>query len=611
MSRVSLNTAREVLKINAVQRMFAMLRMRRMEIFALVMLAVLYAVFEGFGISLLLPVLQYVEFGASAVQQSGGQGVWGILISTGTRLGITVNLATLLILSFIPIVLRQLTFFANTWYATIVQNRAVVRLRTSGFESLVHTDLSFIKSKSQGDLIAFLTGQVETASGTLLQFVRLIAILVLLIAYLGVLFFLSPQLTLVSMTAVVAMSIAVRANIKRSRQYGIHLTALAREAYIAFAEKVGFLTLVKMRGQEEAEVEDVRRLSVSLAKASKQIALSTAGIEVIIDPGLMLGAFIVLFIGVQYLHLTLAGLGVFLFVLLRLNAKAKEFNIGRQGFSASLESLLFVERTRKEAESARWILGGDSTFGGLSDSIVFEDVGYSYESESGREAVLVSVDAVIPANSMTAIVGKSGAGKSTLVGLIPRLRDCTSGRILLDGKDIRDFDLRSLRRRMGYMTQEAMLFNMSVYDNLVYGLETVPTEHEIREALEQSYAAPFLDPLPEGLDTLIGDRGARFSGGERQRLALARVLLEDPDILILDEPTSSLDSESEEYISKALDTLRGRKTIIVIAHRLATIQESDQILLLESGGIVASGTHAELLEHGGSYRRLFDSQLVH
>jgi subfamily B ATP-binding cassette protein MsbA len=409
------------------------------------------------------------------------------------------------------------------------------------------------------------------------------------------------------------MSFVARANIQVARRVGIRWSELSRQAYASFAERVAALRLIKMLGQEEHETEHAADLSGSLMTANVQIALSQARIEVTVDPGLMLGAFLVLFVGIQYLSMSLAGLGIFLFVLLRMNQKAKEFSTGRQYLSSYLESLLFVERTTAEARRARHIVSGPRTFGGLHHRITFENVSFSYEPDddhsSGPEAVLTGVEAEFRARQTTAVVGRSGAGKSTLVELIPRLKDATSGRVLADGVDVRDFALRSLRRHVGYMTQEAMLFDDTVYGNLIYGLERVPSDEEVRAALEGSFSAEFVDAMPEKLHTRIGDRGVRLSGGERQRLGLARVLLQDPDIFILDEPTSALDSESERYIQEALDRVRPTKTIIVIAHRLSTVMKADQILLLDGGRIAEHGTHEELLALGGAYRTLFESQL--
>jgi ABC-type multidrug transport system fused ATPase/permease subunit len=195
------------------------------------------------------------------------------------------------------------------------------------------------------------------------------------------------------------------------------------------------------------------------------------------------------------------------------------------------------------------------------------------------------------------------------VELIPRLHDVTGGSVTLDGTDVRELNVGSLRRSVGYLTQSAMLFDDTVRENLVYGLDFEPTQGQIESALERAYAT-FVYALPNGLDTLLGDRGVRFSGGERQRIALARVLLEDNSILILDEPTSSLDSESEASIQRALTELHGAKTIIVVAHRLATVIEADQLLVMEDGRIIERGTHAELVAKAGAYQRLFESQFM-
>lgn len=600
----------ENLKINAIRRMFGMLHIRKSEVAMLVLFAGLYAIFEGFGISLLLPVLQFAQSGPAAIVAQGGSKIWGLILSTTDALHLPLNFFTLLLLAFIPILLRQVTFYGSSWYTARAQTNAVLRIRTEAFNGLMGADPSFLAARQPGDLIAYLTGQTEASGQAVLAFARLLAVVALVILYSLILMYVSPFLTVLAIAAVLLMTYVSRWSIKRARSLGAQASDISRRMYVAISERVHLARLIKMMGQEEVESRHVQELSDEVRVANQGILMSLADIEITVDPALMLAAFGVLYIGVEYLHMTLAGLGIFLFILLRMNAKAKEFSTVRQSLSANLESLLFVHRTTQEVHEARTLHDGSRQFAGLAHSVDFDNVNFCYQSgEDGSTDVLRDVSASIRAGELTALVGRSGAGKSTLVELIPRLRDATAGRVAFDGVDAREFNLRSLRRRVGYMTQEAMLFDTSIRENLLYGLERAVTEDELWAALDQAYASGFVRKTTDGLDTAIGNRGTRLSGGERQRIVLARVLLQNPDILILDEPTSALDSESEQYIQKALEALHGQKTIIVIAHRLSTVQKADQILAMDDGKIVERGTHEELLALNRVYARLFLQQL--
>ena len=377
------------------------------------------------------------------------------------------------------------------------------------------------------------------------------------------------------------------------------------------------IRLVKVRDQQQPESRRLRGLLEPMRVVDIKQARLGANIEVTADPLLMLSVFVTLYIGIALLDMTLPQLGLMLFVLQRLNVKVKEFNAGRQAISQNMAGLLMVDELVEGGRGREHHPPRRRGVRGAGAGAEPEDVTFDYPDvrsadgepvSEGRE-VLKGITLTIPAGSFTAIVGRSGAGKSTLVELIPRLREATSGHITFDGVDVKAFDVGSLRRGVGYLTQNAMLFNDTVLANLTYGLDAEPSDAQLREALERAHAG-FVHGLPEGLQTMLGDRGVRFSGGEQQRLALARVLLEDTSILILDEPTSALDSESERYIQDTLAGLHGVKTIVVIAHRLATVVQADQLLVIEDGRIVERGTHDELVARGGAYQKLFQSQLL-
>jgi ABC-type multidrug transport system fused ATPase/permease subunit len=286
----------------------------------------------------------------------------------------------------------------------------------------------------------------------------------------------------------------------------------------------------------------------------------------------------------------------FMLALIKIIPVTKRINVARGAISQYLPSLSTVSQMMY-SERCKPLKTGSLRFPRLRESIVFDRVSFAYDS---RALVLKDFSLEIPYGKTVALVGSSGAGKSTVAVLVPRFYDVTSGSIYIDGEDIRNYDITSLRQRIGIVSQDTYVFNASIRDNIAYGTENSSYE-EIVEAAKLANADEFIQQLPFGYDTLVGDRGVQLSGGQRQRLSISRAILRDPDILILDEATSALDSQSERLVQEALERLRQNRTVIVIAHRLSTIRNADCIVVMQEGKIVEKGSHQQLLSNQGIY----------
>ncbi|MGA7340859.1 MAG: ABC transporter ATP-binding protein [Terracidiphilus sp.] len=318
-----------------------------------------------------------------------------------------------------------------------------------------------------------------------------------------------------------------------------------------------------------------------------------------------------LFIGRnEILHgrMTMGLFGAFIILLFKLYDPVRKFayfyNSFQQAMGASSSMFAFFDAEDDVRERHRAV-----TFTRFRQSVRFENVGFSYSTEAGECEILHNVDLEVRAGEVLALVGPSGAGKSTLVNLIPRFFDVTSGRILIDGGDLRNLTLASLRRQVAQVTQETILFNDTVRNNIAYGQPDVKLSL-VENAARNALAHDFILRMPQGYDTVIGEKGFRLSGGERQRLAIARAILKNAPILILDEATSALDSESESLVQAALANLMQDRTVLVIAHRLSTIRRASRIAVLEDGRITAIGCHEELLLSSPTYQRLYHLQFI-
>jgi subfamily B ATP-binding cassette protein MsbA len=384
----------------------------------------------------------------------------------------------------------------------------------------------------------------------------------------------------------------------RAQERMADLTAL-------LSESIRGAHVVKAFGTEKFEEERFRKATRSYLRVRLRAQFLNLASSPVVESIMTIGAAGLLFYAgkqVRVGELTAPVLAQFIGNLMLLYEPIRKLN----------KDNLVVQQARVGTKRARDVLEaaneveerpGAVAIDGIREGLRFDDVHFSYSDTP----VLRGIDLGIRRGEIVALVGPSGAGKTTLVNLLPRFFDPTAGRVLIDGADLRDLTLRSLRAQIGIVTQETVLFDDTIRHNIAYGRTDEPLEN-VREAARAAYADDFVMALPDGYETRIGELGSQLSGGQRQRLSIARAILKDSPILILDEATSHLDSESESLVQEALKNLMADRTTLVIAHRLATAMHADRIVVMDQGRIVDSGTHGELLDRGGLYRKLYDLQ---
>ena len=594
-----------------------------------ILLNVLSAVFNIFSFAVIIPLLNIlfkIETATYTFIPWGTEGysfkdlivnnTYAWVTSFSEVHGATNALFLLCAVMILFTLLKTACYFGSAAVMIPIRTGIVKDIRLSLYDKILSLPIGFFTQERKGDIIARISGDVGEVEASITSSIEmLIKDPILILFYFGILLFTSTELTLFIILFVPGFVWIMGVIGKQLRRSSLQAQQLWSDTMSQVDETLGGLRIIKAFNAEKKMSRRFDEVTSAMRDKNTRVAvrqssahpvsefLGTVMIMVVLGFG---GALIIR--GEGLLGGTFMDASQFIFymvILYSVIAPIKELSRAAYGIPRGLAS---IERINKILQAENPIQDPEKpvTLQEFRDCIHFEGVSFCYEN--GRE-ILRDITLDIPKGKTIAIVGESGAGKSTLVDLIPRFYDVSSGRITLDGTDIRDVRVKDLRALMGNVNQDPILFNDTIFNNIAFGVDDV-SEEQVIAAAKIANAHDFIMEKPEGYQTNIGDRGSKLSGGQRQRLSIARAILKNPPILILDEATASLDTESERMVQDALDKLMKNRTTIAIAHRLSTIKDADEIIVMHEGRIVERGTHESLTALGGYYKKLNDMQAL-
>lgn len=513
-----------------------------------------------------------------------------------------------LIILFI-LLLKNISSYLQAYLMAFAENGVIKDLRNHLYIHLHRLSLSYFHRERTGELISRVSYDVMKINGTIsAAFGTLIKEPMLVVVFLAVLLILSWQLTLVSLVLLPLSVLVITTVGRRLRRSSTASQEAMADLTSTLQETVAGVRVVKAFNMERFEIGKFKRQTQhyfrTLLRLTHMHNLASPITEIL---GSVVGLAILWYGGRQVLEGDLLAPEDFLTFFLALFSMMKPVKELGQVHNRIQEGIAAADRVFSILDTAPEITDAPDAqpLPDLRREIRFNRVTFQYDQASGP--ALKEIDLEVRSGETVALVGPSGGGKSTLVDLVARFYDPTGGGIEIDGRDLRSVTVASLREKMGIVTQDVILFNDTVRNNIAYGVETTPMDR-IRSAASAANADSFIEQLPDGYDTFLGERGVRLSGGQRQRIAIARAILKDPQILIFDEATSSLDTESELLVQEAIDRLMEGRTALVIAHRLSTVQKADRVIVVDRGRIVQTGVHGSLIREDGLYRKLYNLQ---
>jgi subfamily B ATP-binding cassette protein MsbA len=593
---------------------------------AALMLMILAAVFGGVSIGMMLPFVNMLFSGGDMGLNGDEAGTGGFLglapesvdtVQQNVRHAILsfyasdsdlVTLGRICLSILVLYFLKGLVTYLLSVTSVSIEQKVVRNIRNQLYAHVQNLSLKFFHASKTGQIISRVTSDVELIRRSISTgFLTAVRDFLHVIVLGGFVIWISWRLALVAFVVIPLITFVIAKISRRLRRYSTRTQEKMADITTVLQETISGIRVVKAFGMEGFETAKFHQHTDgylnAFMKRQRAESLAPAMTEFL---GALGGLIVLYYGGTQVFGGKLLSPDwflIFLGAMLSIIKPAKNLsqaNAKIQDGIAAAERIFHILHVEPEIVDR----DGAVDIDGIHESIEFANVSFTY---GGPDYVLKDVSFKVKKGQVVAIVGPSGAGKSTLVDLIPRFYDPSEGSIRIDGRDLREISVKSLRKIMGIVTQETILFNDTVKSNVAYGLDEIPLSRVV-QAAKAANADDFIDSLPEGYDTFIGDRGVLLSGGERQRVAIARAVLKDPQILIFDEATSSLDTESEKLVQEAIERLLATRTTFVIAHRLSTITNADLILVIEDGRLVEMGQHRDLLAAGKTYKRLYDLQ---
>lgn len=572
-------------------------------------LSILSAVFEGISVSAVIPLLKGVfTMNFIFVKDLPVFKFFTVFFPSFLELNNTMIFVVLLGVIFTAGLLKNILRYFSSLMVCLQMRHIANILRQIIFWRYLSFGKMFFDRSNIGHLYNVLVSFTSLITQELSNVHSFLSEFFTFLAYIVIMFVISWKLSLLVIVTFPVLTYSVKILIEKIKKTSVSYTT----HYGLFSKQISnilsCIPLVKLYTNEEQErtkfsavSTGVENIEFSLDKKSQLIVPLQEIIMLVI---VLLAVSLMAFVVVKRRSADVASLLVY-FYLLRMSYRSFGFfNIIKTSLARVSGPISDINNILSDKDKF-FIPSGKRNFSGLKGEIEFKNLTFSYSQE---RQVLKGINFSIEKNKITAIVGPTGAGKTTLVNLLLRFYDSPAGSILMDGQDIRDFDLKSLLGHFAYVSQDAVLLNDTLKNNIIYGLEDRITEEELINAVKRSRLHDFIDSLPQGLDTHIGDKGVMLSGGEKQRVSIARAFLKGADILILDEATSSLDTKTEKLIQEAINEAVKDKTTIVIAHRLSTIQNADKIIVIENGRLIEEGSLAELLEKKGKFYEYWQEQ---